>query len=206
MPHNMTTNVLIVGVGGQGVITLSDLMSRAAAMAGFDVKKSEVHGMSQRGGSVNSHVRFGPRVWSPLIEPGQADLILALEKLEALRYLPYLRPDTGRMLINDMRIDPIPVASGQMTYPDDPVGACRAAARHVIVIDAKSEADALGNSRLQSTLMAGAASAALGLGAEFWKAAMEARFPKKWLDINRKAFERGVTLGSQEKMNESEIN
>lgn len=198
MTRSSITNVLIVGVGGQGVITLSDLMSRAAALAGFDVKKSEVHGMSQRGGSVNSHVRFGPRVWSPLVEPGQAHLVLALEKLEALRYLPYLDPAAGSLLINDQRIDPIPVASGQMKYPDDPIGQCRAAAKRVTVINAKSEADKLGNPRLQSTLMAGAASVALGLPAEFWMAAIEARFPKKWLEPNRKAFERGVELSRKQ--------
>ncbi len=198
---NSVRNILVVGVGGQGILTLSDLVALTALYSGYDVKKSEVHGMAQRGGSVNSHVRYGSKIYSPLIEPGTADFLVALEQLEALRYLNFLKPGTGILLINNERIDPLPVYSGKMKYPPDILEKCRAHTPHLFVVNGRDEVQALGNPRLISTFMTGALSTLLELEEEMWLKALTTRFPSKYLDINLTAFKRGRELLKQQTKN-----
>lgn len=189
--NEKVVNCLIVGIGGQGVLTISDILSLAAVAAGYDVKKSEVHGMAQRGGSVNSHVRFGKRVYSPLISLQQADVLVAMEKLEALRYLHYCAPQKGILIINNEQIDPLPVTSRQMDYPNGIIEECERRLKSVHVIEGSAAAKELGNLRLISTVMAGALSRVLEIDESHWLKAMQERFPKKWQDINAKAFLKG---------------
>jgi indolepyruvate ferredoxin oxidoreductase beta subunit len=152
-------NVLICGVGGQGVILFSDLLGSIAMSAGLDVKKSEVHGMAQRGGSVSTHVRYGRRIYSPLVEEGTADLVVAFEKLEAVRYLHYLGA-SGRLVYDEYRLDPLPVQSGLIERPEDRSLDARIAARagHHTAVPAFRIACGLGNPRVQNTVMLGAVS------------------------------------------------
>ena len=189
--NNKVVNCLIVGIGGQGVLTISDILSLAAAAAGYDVKKSEVHGMAQRGGSVNSHVRFGKHVYSPLISQQQADVLVAMEKLEALRYLHYCVPQKGILIINNEQIDPLPVTSRQMDYPNGIIKKCESRLKSVHVIKGSVAAKELGNLRLISTVMAGALSRVLEIDEDHWLTAMRERFPQKWQDINANAFLKG---------------
>ncbi|MBD3369314.1 indolepyruvate oxidoreductase subunit beta [Candidatus Fermentibacteria bacterium] len=186
------TNVFICGTGGQGILLASEVVSAAAQSAGLDVKKSEVHGMAQRGGSVTSHVRFGSKVYSPLIELGRSDLVLSMEKLEALRWLPYLAPG-GRMLMSDIRINPLTVNVGDAEYPDVEA-ALNARDVPYDVIPAYEIARGLGNVRVVNTVMLGAASVILPLGPEYWKEAVEQRVPPKALKVNMEAFEKGRSL------------
>lgn len=195
---NSVRNILVVGVGGQGILTLSDVVALTALYSGYDVKKSEVHGMAQRGGSVNSHVRYGSKIYSPLIEPGTADFLVALEQLEALRYLNFLKPGAGILLINNERIDPLPVYSGKMKYPPDILEKCRAYTQHIFVVNGTDEVQALGNPRLISTFMTGALSTLLELEEEMWLKALKYRFSSKYLDINITAFKRGRELLKQQ--------
>jgi indolepyruvate ferredoxin oxidoreductase beta subunit len=186
------TNVFICGTGGQGILLASEVVSAAAQNAGLDVKKSEVHGMAQRGGSVTSHVRFGPKVYSPLIESGTADLVLSMEQLEALRWLQYLRPG-GRMLMSDIRINPLTVNIGETEYPDVEAG-LQAQEVPYEVVPAYEIARELGNVRVVNTVMLGAASVILPIDREHWKDAVAQRVPRKALEVNMKAFERGRSL------------
>jgi len=156
------------------------------------VKKSEVHGMAQRGGSVTSHVRFGGKVWSPLIEEGCADLLLAMEKLEALRWSHFLKK-TGKALICDLEILPMTVSTGQAQYPDVEKG-LRERGVDFVMIPATQEAFALGDSRVINTILTGAASAYLTLGTDVWMEALRRRVPPKALEVNVRAFERGRQL------------
>ena len=186
------TNVLICGTGGQGILTASEVLSSAAQAAGFDVKKSEVHGMAQRGGSVTSHVRYGEKVYSPLIERGTADIILAMEKLEALRWLHFLGPE-GRMLVCDLEINPLTVNIGRAEYPDTDAMLEESGAPYSL-IPAFDVAEELGNMKVVNTVMLGALARRLELPAEAWSAAVEERLPERALEVNRKAFEEGRRL------------
>jgi len=186
------TNVLICGTGGQGILTASEVLSSAAQAAGFDVKKSEVHGMAQRGGSVTSHVRYGEKVYSPLIERGTADIILAMEKLEALRWLHFLGPE-GRMLVCDLEINPLTVNIGRAEYPDTDSMLEDCGAPYSL-IPAFDVAEELGNMKVVNTVMLGALASRLELPAEAWSAAVEERLPARALEVNRKAFEEGRRL------------
>ena len=186
------TNVLICGTGGQGILTASEVLSSAAQAAGFDVKKSEVHGMAQRGGSVTSHVRYGEKVYSPLIERGAADIILAMEKLEALRWLHFLGPK-GRMLVCDLEINPLTVNIGRAEYPDTDALLEDCGAPYSL-IPAFDVAEELGNMKVVNTVMLGALASRLELPAEAWTAAVEERLPAKALEVNRRAFEEGRRL------------
>ena len=186
------TNVLICGTGGQGILTASEVLSSAAREAGFDVKKSEVHGMAQRGGSVTSHVRFGEKVYSPLIEGGTADVILAMEKLEAARWMHFLAPQ-GRLLVCDLEINPLTVNIGKAEYPD--VDALLAdSGAPCTMIPAFDVAERLGNMKVVNTVMLGALSGMLDLPAESWKAALADRIPARALEVNTAAFEEGSGL------------
>ena len=186
------TNILIVGVGGQGILLASGILSEAALLAGHDVKKSEVHGMSQRGGAVNSHVRFGPKIFSPLIPAGQAQFVVALEKLEALRWAHYLVPG-GTMVVNDFRLDPAAVTIGKLPYPEDVIGQLKSLQDcRVIVVDGPALSIQAGDIRTMNTVILGALSSLLELSEEHWHKAIEERIAKKdLLQINTSAFELG---------------
>jgi indolepyruvate ferredoxin oxidoreductase beta subunit len=187
-----TTNVLIVGVGGQGVLLAGTLLSKIALDAGLDVKQSEVHGMSQRGGSVSSHVRFGERVYSSLIEDGTVDVLLAFEKLEALRYGHMVRKKKGVALVNDQRIDPSPVAIGLAEYPEGRIfPELEAQAAKVIKIDGLGLAKEAGFPGAVNVVLLGAASGFLPFTDEQWTEAIRSTVKGKYVDINLKAFELG---------------
>ncbi len=189
-------NILVCGVGGQGVLLFSDIISNLALGAGLDVKKSEVHGMAQRGGSVTSHIRYGTRVFSPLIEEGTADMVVAFERLEALRYVHMLRP-TGRLLYDPHRIDPLPVSSGMVERPADERLDERLAARapNRRAIPAFATALALGSARVQNTVMLGAVSTRLEFPADAVRGAIMSLVKPQALELNLKAFAAGQALG-----------
>jgi len=186
----MTTNVLIAGVGGQGVLLVSEILSEVCLQVGYDVKKSEVHGMAQRGGSVTSHVRFGERVYSPLIERGAADILLAFEWLEAARWVAFLGAD-GKAIVNDQRIAPIPVSSGVMTYPSDLMDRVSARAGGLQVVDGIGIAREIGDLRVTNIVLLGALSRHLDLEVDLWIECIGRRVPPKTVGMNLEAFERG---------------
>jgi indolepyruvate ferredoxin oxidoreductase beta subunit len=188
-----SADILICGVGGQGVLLFSDVLSGAALEAGFDVKKSEVHGMAQRGGSVTSHVRFGPRVYSPLIEEGSADFLVAFEQLEALRYLHFLSPN-GKVLIDTLKVKPMPVLLGTTEYPADVVERVKAGARKVYVIEAFKKAKELGQSRAQNIVMLGALSRLLKIPEAVFEETIRRSVKAKFVELNLKAFQEGRRL------------
>lgn len=186
-------NILLAGVGGQGILLASEVLGEAFLRGGYDVKKSEVHGMAQRGGAVTTHLRFGPKVYSPLIEPGTADLLIAFEKLEALRFLHYLAPD-GTAVVNTQEIPPAPVSSGQERYPEGIEGRLRETSSHVHLVDALAAALALHEVRAVNMVMAGAASCFLPLPEEAYADALRVRLPARVLDVNLQAFDAGRAL------------
>ena len=191
--NSHVTGVLMVGVGGQGIILAGDVLSLVAMAEGFDVKKSEVHGMSQRGGTVTSHVRFGPKVWSPMIPEGEADVLLGFEAAETLRALHLVAP-AGSIISSTQRIIP-PIAAGKkFSYPENPFGSIRASFPDALAIDAQAECRALGNERMLSVLMLGALSAKLTLGQERWRDVIFQRVPKGTQEANWRAFLRGREL------------
>ena len=186
-----TLNILLAGIGGQGVLTASQLLSEAAVRAGHDVKKSEVHGMAQRGGVVTSHVRIGRKVYSPIISSGEVDLLVAFEEAEALRWRPELRPG-GTLIVNCLRVAPPIVNLGLFKYPDDPLATLRDYSGSLLPIEASALAIEMGSPRLAGTILMGAAAAVLPLSVEHWEAAVRSRFTApEVLDQNLKAFHRG---------------
>jgi indolepyruvate ferredoxin oxidoreductase beta subunit len=187
-------NVLISGVGGQGVVLASYVLSHAALAAGFQVKQSEVHGMSQRGGSVMSHLRFGRQVWSPLVSPGTADVLLSFEALEALRYLHWLRPG-GRVIYNAVQINPSPVAAGLAVYPADVAARIVAADPGAMAVDAAALAAEAGEPRAANMVMLGAVSMVLPLPEATMKEVIAATVPPKTVDANLRAFSLGRGSG-----------
>ena len=185
------TNVTLVGVGGQGTILVSDLLALAAMAAGYDVKKSEIHGMSQRGGSVVSQVRFGAVVRSPIIPEGATDILVAFERTEALRYAHLLR-DGGTFLVNHLEKTPVSVSSGAQPALADPDGRL-AAFPGLHLVEAGPLAAQAGNARTANVVLLGALSKHLpGIPAEAWQAALHQRVPAKFLEVNLKAFELGA--------------
>lgn len=187
---NVTTNLLISGVGGQGVILASFVLSQAAMADGLDVKQSEVHGMSQRGGSVTSHLRFGPKVWAALITPGAADVLVAFEELEAARYLHWLRPG-GTVVYNTLAINPSPVAAGMATYPHDIAARIEERCPGARAVDAARLAMAAGEPRATNMAMLGAASAVLPLDVTTLETIIERVVPPKTVQANLRAFRLG---------------
>ncbi|MEN8207892.1 MAG: indolepyruvate oxidoreductase subunit beta [Candidatus Fermentibacteria bacterium] len=186
------TNVIICGTGGQGILLASEVLCAAALHAGYDVKKSEVHGMAQRGGSVSSHVRFGEKIYSPLVEKGCADLILSMEKMESLRWSPYLAP-RGRLFACDLEIMPMTVNTGHAEYPDvDSI--IEKEGLPVTLVPAIDIAGELGNLRVVNVVLIGAVSSHLPIDEAYWKKAIEERVPPKALDVNLKAFQKGREL------------
>jgi indolepyruvate ferredoxin oxidoreductase, beta subunit len=183
-------NIFIAGVGGQGILLASEIVASAALASGLDVKQSEVHGMAQRGGSVTSHVRFGPKVYSPTIEPGTADVLISFELLEALRWIEYLAP-AGVVVVNRHRINPMPVASGKMAYPPDVEKTLAQYSQKVYCIDAHSLALKAGHARAVNMVLLGTSSLVMNLNENLWRQVIAKRVPAKTLDINLKAYELG---------------
>lgn len=188
-----TVNVSLVGVGGQGILLTANMLARTATIAGMDVKKSEIHGMAQRGGSVISSVRFGEKVHSPIIPEGQSDILVAFDRLEALRWAHFLSPD-GKVLMNNVDLMPVTVSSGQQKPVEDFEGRLAATFPKAIVIDAPKIAAEVGNERTMNMVIAGALSALTPFTEDQWVAAMEQSFTgskAKLLDLNKKAFALG---------------
>lgn len=188
----MTKNIMIVGVGGQGTLLTSRILGNITVEAGYDVKLSEVHGMAQRGGSVVTFVRYGDKVAEPIVEEGQADVLIAFERLEALRYAHFLKKD-GAMVVNDRRIDPITVVTGAAQYPEQIIEKLSAEYR-VYTVDAQEEALKLGNSKVFNVIVLGVAAKHMGFSREQWLAAVEAVVPPKTAELNKKAFLTGYEL------------
>jgi len=190
-----TLNVLLAGIGGQGVLTASQLLTDAAVLAGHDVKKSEVHGMAQRGGVVTSHVRIGRKVYSPIISSGEVDMLVAFEEAEALRWRSEVRPG-GTLIVNRLRVLPPVVNLGLFKYPDDPLASLRAFDGGFLPVEASTLAIEAGSPRLAGTILMGAAAALLPLSVEHWEAAIRGRFnTPEVADQNLKAFQRGRECG-----------
>ncbi|HPF58585.1 MAG: indolepyruvate oxidoreductase subunit beta [Candidatus Competibacteraceae bacterium] len=191
------TNILVVGIGGQGVMTAAEMLARTAMEQGYDVKKTEVAGMAQRGGVVSSHVRFGPKVYSPQIDPGEADLLIGFEAAEGLRWLPHLRP-AGIAMVNTLRLVPPVVSAGLYDYPTDPIAELASTGITVHAFDAGAIANELGNSKLVNTIMLGAISDYLPFPSEILKACIVEGFrayKPKLADINAQAFDAGRAAG-----------
>ena len=184
------TSILIVGVGGQGTLLASRLLGGAMMDQGYDVKVSEVHGMSQRGGSVETYVRYGDKVYSPLISLGEADILLAFEQLEAARFLPYLKAG-GRVVVNTQKMDPMPVVAGNMQYPDGLMAKIRAQGADVLAIDALSLAEQAGSAKAVNVVLIGALAKRLDTDKEIWLRTIEKTVPPKFIEMNKKAFELG---------------
>jgi indolepyruvate ferredoxin oxidoreductase beta subunit len=194
-----TTNVLMAGVGGQGVLLVSETLAMAALAEGLEVKQSEVHGVAQRGGSVVSHVRFGPRVHSPLIRCGQADALYAGEQLEALRYAHYLEPG-GVIVMDDRVIKPIQLSPDTAPYPEGVIEFLQGKGYQVRVCPAIRRAVELGDKRCANVVLLGLLSTSLSLSPESWQEALRKRFPEKILDLNLRAFETGRAILSPQEM------
>jgi indolepyruvate ferredoxin oxidoreductase beta subunit len=186
-------DIFLAGVGGQGTLLASEVLCEAFLRSGFDVKKSEVHGMAQRGGAVTTHFRFGPKVRSPLIEPGKADLLIAFEKIEALRFAHFLRPG-GAMVVNAQEIFPPSVATGQERYPEDVERRLRAVTDRVFLVDALAAALSMREVRAVNMVMAGAASHFLPLPESAYEEAIAVRLPSKIVPVNVQAFRAGRAL------------
>ncbi len=185
-------NIMIVGVGGQGTLLTSRILGNLAVRRGYDVKLSEVHGMAQRGGSVVTFVRYGEQVAEPIVEEGQADVLIAFERLEALRYLHFLKED-GVVIVNDWRIDPITVVTGAAAYPEgilDMLGE----ARRTIVVEATKTAKEMGAPRAFNVVVLGAAARYVGFGKEDWLKVIEETVPPKTVEVNLRAFEAGYCM------------
>ena len=185
-----TKNVMIVGVGGQGSLLASKLLGQVLLQQGYDVKVSEVHGMSQRGGSVVTYVRYGDKVASPVIDKGEADFIVSFELLEAARWVSFLRPG-GQIVTSTQQIDPMPVVTGAAQYPENLVEKMRAAGAKVDALDCLALAKQAGSSKAVNIVLMGRLSHYFDLPQEAWQKAMEAIVPAKFLEMNKKAFELG---------------
>jgi indolepyruvate ferredoxin oxidoreductase beta subunit len=191
--HAKTTNVLMSGVGGQGVLAASETLALAAMSEGLQVKQSEVHGVAQRGGSVVSHVRFGPCVFSPLIRCGEVDVLYAGEQLEALRYAHYVKPG-GRLVCSDQTLEPIRIPGMEKPYPQGVPQFLEDQGYDVLVVPALQTAVELGNKRCANVVLLGALAECLELTDASWQVALTERFPEKILDLNLRAFDAGRRL------------
>ena len=187
-----TKNIMIVGVGGQGTLLTSRILGGITRQAGYDVKISEVHGMAQRGGSVVTYVRYGDQVAEPIVEEGQADILIAFERLEALRYAHFLKKD-GVLIVNDQRMDPMPVAIGLAQYPENIIEGLKKKYT-VVSVDAQALALQIGNARVFNTIIIGVAAKRMDFPKEAWIKVIEETVPPKTVDINKKAFEAGYEL------------
>ncbi|SDI94950.1 indolepyruvate ferredoxin oxidoreductase beta subunit [Lachnospiraceae bacterium G41] len=187
-----TKSIMIVGVGGQGTLLTSRILGGVITDAGYDVKLSEVHGMAQRGGSVVTFVRYGEKVYEPIVEEGCADVLIAFERLEALRYAHFLKKD-GVLIVNDQRIDPMTVLTGAAEYPENIIEDLKKKYK-VIDIDAMAEAKKIGNARVFNTIIVGIAAKHMDFEKDEWLKVIEKTVPTKTIDINKAAFEAGYNL------------
>lgn len=185
-----TKCIMIVGVGGQGTLLASRILGNVLLSQGFDVKVSEVHGMSQRGGSVVTYVKYGEKVYSPVVNEGEADYILSFERLEAARWLSYLKQG-GKMIVNDQRINPMPVITGAMAYPEEILAKMTEKGADILPVDALSLALQAGNSKAVNVVLIGVLSAIMDFPEEVWNAALESTVPARFLELNKIAFELG---------------
>ncbi len=185
-----TTSILIAGVGGQGTLLTAKVLGRLLTSEGYDVKISEIHGMAQRGGSVVTHVRYGSKVYSPIVEEAGADIIIGFEKMEALRWAHYLKPG-GKMIVNDQKILPMPVISGTVSYPDDILKQLKDICSELYVLDAVSIAGKIGNTKVFNVVVLGVLSRFMDIEMDSWTSAMQKTVPQRFLDLNLKAFELG---------------
>ena len=186
----MTKNIMIVGVGGQGSLLASKLLGHLLLTEGYDVKVSEVHGMSQRGGSVVTYVRFGDKVYSPIIDKGEADFIVSFEKLEAARYIEFLKPE-GRIVVNTQQIDPMPVITGAASYPENLVEKMQALGVQVDAMDCLSLANEAGSGKAVNIVLMGRLSKYFDISRDKWEQAIRDCVPAKFVDLNLKAFSLG---------------
>lgn len=191
MAESGTKSILLVGVGGQGTILASKILSEGLARKGYDVKMSEIHGMSQRGGSVTTHVRYGSRVASPVVPKGEADILVAFEKVEAVRWLDYLK-EGGSLVVNDHEIYSLPVLTGAAKYPDAIIEKLKAAVPNIKVFNAGKIAEELGNIKAQNTVLLGALVKAMELEDIDWTAVLEELIPPKLLQLNMSSFQAGM--------------
>ena len=185
-----TVNIMIVGVGGQGTLLASKLLGRVLCNEGYDVKVSEVHGMSQRGGSVVTYVRYGERVASPIVEIGEADYIISFEKLEAARYAPYLKKG-GRIIVNTQEIDPMPVITGVEQYASEILGELSEKGVSVDAFDALSLAEKAGSIKAVNIVLMGLFAKYVGIPEEKWISAIEDTVAERFIEMNKKAFDLG---------------
>lgn len=183
-------NIMIVGVGGQGSLLASRMIGTAALKKSYDVKVSEVHGMSQRGGSVVTYVKLGEKVNSPLIEKGEADIIISFEMLEALRWSDYLNKE-GKIIVNNQRINPIPVITGKEKYPENILGKIKTICNNVISINALEKAKELGNTRVVNIILIGILARLSSIEKNIWLETLKEVVPERFYSINEKAFEAG---------------
>ncbi len=188
-----TKSIMIVGVGGQGTLLSSRLLGAVLTSKGYDVKVSEVHGMSQRGGSVVTYVKYGDEVYSPIIEKGEADYILSFEQLEAARWLPFLKQG-GKLIVNTQKIDPMPVVIGTAEYPQGVIEAIGAAGADITSIDALSLAVEAGSSKAVNVVLMGVLAAKTDIAYDTWIEAVKATVPAKFLELNLKAFDLGYNF------------
>lgn len=189
-----TKSIMIVGVGGQGSLLASRLIGNVLLSQGFDVKVSEVHGMSQRGGSVVTYVKYGDRVNSPVIEKGEADIIISFEQLEAARWLPFLKKG-GHLVTSTQQIDPMPVITGAAVYPENIIEKLKAQGVDVVAADALTLAEEAGNPKASNVVLMGVVSTKMGFNEEVWIKALEECVPPKFIELNKKAFALGRNAG-----------
>ena len=183
-------SVMIVGVGGQGTLLASKILGNVLLSQGYDVKVSEVHGMSQRGGSVVTYVKFGDKVYSPIVEVGEADAILSFESLEAARWLPYLKQE-GKLIVNTQQIAPMPVVTGAMAYPQGIMEKLGEKGVDLLALDALALAEEAGSPKAVNVVLMGVLSALLDIPEQAWQQALEQCVPPKFLELNKKAFALG---------------
>ena len=188
----MTKNIMIVGVGGQGTLLASRILGNTVINEGYDVKVSEVHGMSQRGGSVVTYVKYGEKIYSPIVDRGEADIILAFEMLEAYRALPYLKKG-GKMIVNDQSIDPMPVIIGAMEYPEN-IKEKLSDKIDILPVDALKLAKEAGNAKAVNVVLIGVMAKLTDIPYENWVETIKITVPPKFLDVNLKAFDLGYNL------------
>ena len=188
----MTKNIILVGVGGQGTILASKLLTTGLMEAGYDVKMSEIHGMSQRGGAVSSQVRYGDDVQSPVIEIGGADILVSFEKMEALRWLKYLKPE-GKIVVNDYEMDSMPILSGKVDYPTGVIEELASKVQTTVVHAAK-HAQELGSSKVMNVILLGTLIKAMGLQSIDWNKIIKDNIKPKFVDLNLKAIQVGMSL------------
>ena len=191
MGYMQTKNIMIVGVGGQGSLLASKLLGRLLMNEGYDAKVSEVHGMSQRGGSVVTYVRYGDKVYSPVIDAGQADVIVSFELLEAARWMSYLAPG-GQIVTNTQQIDPMPVITGVAEYPENLTEKMQTAGAEVDAVDALALANEAGSPKAVNIVMMGRLSRYFPFRREAWIRALEETVPERYIELNRRAFELGA--------------